>query len=441
MVWGVRARTTLLAAALVLISLAVTGAALVAAQRHTLVESVDEALERQGSVVANQVDDRSLPEVLAGQGDDDAFAQVIDASGHIVAETTTSPDGLDLALPRGDKPVFQSVHVPRAEGEYRVMSVRHAGVVIRTATPLDDVNDSVSTLIRGLSVAMPAATLLLAGLVWVLVGRVLSPVEQIRRQVAEISGSSLDRRVPEPATRDEVARLAQTMNLMLGRLEASAARQQRFVADASHELRSPLARMRAELEVDMAQPDSADHPATQQRMLDETESLQRLVDDLLLLARSDGDGSLGRREAVDLDDVVMREVRRMREVGGPTIDSSPVSAAQVVGDPTHLARVVRNLLENARQHGGPSVTVSLVEREGQAVLTVSDDGAGIPDDLRDRVFERFARADDARVRTGHSSGLGLAISREIVTAMGGSIVLDNAQRPGASFVVRLPLAG
>jgi signal transduction histidine kinase len=441
MVWGVRARTTLLAAALVLLALAVTGVALVAAQRHTLVESVDEALERQGSVVASQLDDRSLPKVLPGQGDDDAFAQVIGASGDIVAETTTSPGRLDLALPGSNKRVFQSVHVPGAEGEYRVMSDRHAGVVIRTATPLDDVNDSVSTLVRGLSVAVPAVTLLLAGLVWVLVGRVLRPVEQIRRQVAEISGSSLDRRVPVPATRDEVSRLAQTMNLMLGRLEDSAARQQRFIADASHELRSPLARMRAELEVDMAHPSGSDHRATQQSMLDETESLQRLVDDLLMLARSDGDGSLGRREAVDLDDVVMREVRRMREAGGLTIDTSSVSAAQVAGDPTHLARVVRNLLENARQHGGPSVTISLVEREGQAVLTVSDDGAGIPDDLRERVFERFARADDARVRSGHSSGLGLAISREIVTSMGGSIVLDPAHHSGASFVVRLPLVG
>lgn len=440
MVWGVRARTTLLAAALVLISLVMTGAALVAVQRHTLVESVDETLERQGNTIASQLDDRSLPEVLTGQGDDDAFAQVIDVSGRIVAETATSPGGLDLPLPAGDEPEFQSVHVPRGEGEYRAMSVRHAGVVIRTATPLDDVNESVSTLIRGLSVAMPAATLLLAGLVWILVGRVLRPVEQIRRQVAEISGSSLDRRVPEPATRDEVARLAQTMNLMLGRLEASAARQQRFVADASHELRSPLARMRAELEVDMAQPDSADHSATQQSLLDETESLQRLVDDLLLLAKSDGDGTLGRREAVDLDDVVMREVSRMREAGGLAIDSSSVSAAQVVGDPTHLARVVRNVLENARQHGGSSVTVSLVERDGEAVLTVADDGAGIPEDLRELVFERFARADDARVRTGHSSGLGLAISREIVTSMGGSITLDPDHHPGASFVVRLPLA-
>jgi len=440
MVWGVRARTTLLAATLVLIMLALTGAALVASQRHTLVESVDEGLEHHASAVSKQVDDGSIPEILASEGDDDAFAQVVDASGHLVAETTTSPGPLELALPEGGKPDFRSAHVPRAEGEYRVMSVRHEGVVIRTATPLDDVNDSVSTLIRGLSVAVPAATLVLAGLVWVLVGRVLSPVEQIRRQVAEISGSSLDRRVPEPATRDEVARLAQTMNLMLGRLEASSARQQRFVADASHELRGPLARMRAELEVDLAQPDSADHPATQQSVLDETVSLQRLVDDLLLLARSDGDDTPGRRGPVDLDDVVMREVRRVRDTGGPTIDASAVSAAQVVGDPTHLALVVRNLLENARQHGGPSVTVSLTERDGQAVLTVSDDGAGITDDLRERVFERFARADDARVRSGHSTGLGLAISREIVSATGGSIALDPAHGPGASFVVELPLA-
>ncbi|MDX6231740.1 MAG: hypothetical protein QOH68_708 [Nocardioidaceae bacterium] len=439
MVWGVRARTTLLAAALVLVTLALTGVALVAAQRHTLVASVDEALERHGSAIAKQVDERTLSDVLSDQGDDDAFSQVIDASGHVVAATTTSPRKLDVALPSGDMPVFRSVQVPGAEGEYRVMSVRHAGVVIRTATPLDDVNDGVATLVRGLSVAMPAAALLLAALVWILVGRVLSPVEQIRRQVAEISGSSLDRRVPEPATRDEVARLAQTMNGMLERLEASAARQQRFVADASHELRSPLARMRAELEVDMARPERADHEATQRSLLDETESLQRLVDDLLLLARSDGVSTLGSRGPVDLDDVVMREVQRIRDAGGPVIDSSSVSAAQVVGDPAHLARVVRNLLENARQHGGPLITVTLVERAGQAVLTVSDNGEGIHQDLRERVFERFVRADDARVRSGHSSGLGLAISREIVTAMGGRIMLD-AAHPGASFVVMLPLA-
>ena len=439
MVWGVRARTTLLAAALVLITLAVTGVALVAAQRHTLLESVDEALDHQADTIASQLKSQTPPEVLGTHSDDDAFSQVIDASGRIVAETATSPGSLDLPLPRDEKPVIESVPLSSAEGEYRVMSVRRAGVVIRTATPLDDVNDSVSTLIRGLSVAMPAATLLLAGLVWVLVGRVLSPVEQIRRQVAEVSGSSLDRRVPEPATRDEVARLAQTMNLMLDRLEASAARQQRFVADASHELRSPLARMRAELEVDIARPERADHEATLHSLLDETESLQRLVDDLLLLARSDGVGVLGSPEPVDLDDVVMREVQRIREAGGSTIDSSAVSAAQVVGDPVHLARVVRNLLENARQHGGPVITVALAERDDQAVLTVSDNGDGIRQDLRERVFERFVRADDARVRSGHSSGLGLAISREIVTAMGGRIVLDTAHQ-GASFVVVLPLA-
>ena len=148
---------------------------------------------------------------------------------------------------------------------------------------------------------------------------------------------------------------------------------------------------------------------------------------------------LGSPEPVDLDDVVMREVQRIRAAGGPTIDTSAVSAAQVFGDPAHLARVVRNLLENARQHGGPLITVTLAERDGEAVLTVSDNGAGIREDLQERVFERFVRADDARVRAGHSSGLGLAISREIVSAMGGRIVLDTAHQ-GARFVVVLPLA-
>ena len=437
MVWGVRARTTVLATAIVLVTLLLTGVALVESQRHTLTDSVDETLQRQSAAIAADVDRGPLPAVIPGQGDDDAFAQVIDISGRIVAATTTSPGKLDLPLPKAGRTAYRSVHVPGAEGEYRMLSARHDDVVILTATPLDDVNDSASSLIRGLAVAVPAATLLLAGLVWLLVGRVLRPVEQIRRQVADISGSSLDRRVPEPRSRDEIARLAQTMNHMLVRLESSSARQQRFVADASHELRSPLARMRAELEVDLAQPQTADSLATQHSLLEEIDTLQRMIDDLLLLARSDNAAVPDMR--VDLDDVVMREVRRARTSGQAHIDTSAVSAAQVSGEEGLLTRVVRNLLDNAEQHGGSSVRVSLEERDGVAVLSVADDGAGIPEQLHEHVFERFARVDE--VRTGsNGTGLGLAIAREIVSALGGSLTIDPSFYPGVRFVVRLPLA-
>ncbi len=435
MIRGVRARTTATAAALVAVVLVLAGISLVIGQRHTLTDNVDEVLQRQFATVAGYIDTGSLARPIPGQGDDDSFAQVIDGSGSIIAATTTSPRSLDIGLPAGDGATFRSLHIPHLDGEYRVLTQRHGDLTIRVGTPLDDVNDSVSALTRDLSIAVPATTLLLAGLVWLLVGRILRPVEDVRRQVAEISGSSLDRRVPDPRTRDEIARLVHTMNEMLERLEASSSRQQRFVADASHELRSPLARIRAELEVDMAHPGTADVVATRRLLLEETATLQRLVDDLLLLARIDSSGLPIRHELVDLDDIVMREVERTPA----SIDTNGVSAAQVGGDPTHLARVVRNLLDNARQHGGSAITVTLGEDRDQAILSVSDDGDGIPPAMHELVFERFARGDASRSASG-GAGLGLGIAREIVTAHGGTIDIDPTHRPGPRFVVRLPLS-
>ena len=190
----------------------------------------------------------------------------------------------------------------------------------------------------------------------------------------------------------------------------------------------------------MALPQEADHQATQRSLLGEMDTLQRMVDDLLVLARSDTKAGTDRTEMVDLDDIVMREVQRTRGSGGVPIDTSGVSGAQVAGDPAQLSRVVRNLLENAQQHGGLAITVALAESDGEAVLSVADDGAGIPVHLRERVFDRFTRADEARVGS-NGFGLGLAIARETVSAQGGTITIDPEHEPGARFVVRLPLAG
>ncbi|MEQ1736297.1 MAG: HAMP domain-containing protein, partial [Rhodoglobus sp.] len=276
---------TLAATVIVLIVLAVTGAALVASQSLVLTDNVDEVLIRDGQTIEAQLDAIVSSGVVPGMGDDDAFGHVVAASGQVLA-STTGPAGqfavedMGLQLPTGGGSRFQSVHVP-GEPDYRVMIRPIGDVLIVVGTPLDDVQDSVNTLVRALVIATPAASLVLALFVWLLVGRVLRPVERIRTQVAAIGGESLDRRVPVPGSGDEIARLADTMNGMLDRIEGSAERQRRFVADASHELRGPLTRIRTELEVDLAHPEAADLAATHRSILDDTKGLENLVDDLL----------------------------------------------------------------------------------------------------------------------------------------------------------------
>jgi signal transduction histidine kinase len=322
----------------------------------------------------------------------------------------------------------------------RLLSRDVDGTTIHVAGNLEDVEESTAVLAVSLLVAVPISAEVLAGIVWWSVGRTLRPVEDIRAQVDQISGTRLDRRVPEPGTHDEIARLAHTMNGMLSRLDESAERQRRFVADASHELRSPLARIRSELDVDMARPASADLGATHRSVLAETVTLQRLVDDLLLLARGDG-GALdsARRAPVDLDDLVTRQARRLRAGSALRVDTREVAAAQVLGDDSQLQRAIANLLDNAVRHARSSIAMTLIETlDGQAVLAVVDDGPGIPAEECDVVFQRFTRLDGARHAAHGGAGLGLAIAREIAERHGGTLALDPVHHPGARFVLTLP---
>jgi signal transduction histidine kinase len=263
-------------------------------------------------------------------------------------------------------------------------------------------------------------------------------VEALRTGAEHITGTGAAERLPVPASGDEVHRLAVTLNDMVDRLDSARRRQRAFVADAAHELRSPLARIRAELEVDEAHPASADLGATHGSVLTETGRLQRLVDDLLLLARGDA-GALDLTHAgpVDLDDVVEQQVGTRRGKAGPRIDSRAVGPVQVRGDAGQLTRAVANLLDNAVRHARSVVTVALAEEDGRAVLTVADDGPGIPSADRDRVFERFTRLDDARSADG-GAGLGLAIARDIAERHGGGLALDSVAPTGARFVFTLP---
>ncbi len=442
---SVRFRVTALATVVTVVVLVVAAFAVLAAQRQQLTENLDDRLRQRADEVALLVRDGDVPPSLAGRTDEDIVAQVVTPTGEIEAQSPNirrrrpiaSLDTIEL----GGSPHTEQLPIDR-EDPFRFLARRvstGSGVsLVLVAGNLDDVHESANTLRTSLFVAIPVIAVVLAALIWWLVGRTLRPVEAIRAEVAAIRGRNLDRRVPVPRGEDEIARLARTMNEMLDRLEDSTRRQERFVADASHELRSPLTRMRAELEVDVAHPGRADTAATERSVLDETVGLQRLVDDLLQLARSDAADAPATREPVDLDDLVLRQVRRLRADGRVEVDITGVSAAQVEGDGEQLNRALRNVADNAARHARGRVTFTLTEDDETAVLTVADDGPGIPPEERDRVFERFARIDASRTAGDGGTGLGLAITREIVEGHGGSIVVDPAYGPGARFVLTIP---
>jgi signal transduction histidine kinase len=456
----VRFRITALATVAVAAVLVVTAVGLLVVQRRALTDSLDEALATEARAVVARIEDggAAVTAVDPPTVDDDAVAQVV-VGDEIVAASRPGLDRRRLAPEPSGASATRTEDVPGGDGAFRVVSQRVPGsgggnsvdagsaTVVHVAAPLDDVDDSVGLLARSLALAVPAVTALLAALVWALAGRTLRPVESIRREVAQIGATDLRRRVPVPSGDDEVARLARTMNAMLGRVEGASDRQRRFVGDASHELRTPLARMRSELEIDLAHPDRADLAATHRSVLDETIGMQHLVDDLLHLARADGapdaavhpDGEKDAAALARLDEVVAAEVSRARAHSPVALDVVATAPMTVAGDPAELGRVVANLLDNATRHARSHVEATVDDTGGAAEVAVIDDGPGVPPDQAERIFERFARLDDARSSADGGTGLGLAIAREIAERHGGTLTLDPAHRPGARFVLRLPV--
>ncbi|MFL6204495.1 MAG: sensor histidine kinase [Acidimicrobiales bacterium] len=436
----VRARITLLATAVVSVVLVVAGIALVAQQRRTLVHSVDEGLhQRAAEARSAEGDPGAGPAVTTGLRDDDDVVQVVVGGEVVLASPNVDGDPAVVDLPRGDGTRLTTVDgLVHEDGSFRVLVERHGDRVLILAAAIDDIDDSVTTLVRSLVVGIPLVVVALAMVLWSMVGRALRPVEAIRAEVADIDARDLHRRVPVPPTHDEVGRLAQTMNDMLERIDDATQRQLRFLADASHELRSPLTRMRAELEVDLAHPDRADLVATHASLLEEAIGLQRLADDLLLVARADERGGELHLEPVDLDDVVLRVARRLRADDRVEVDLSGVTAGRVLGDRDQLARVVGNLADNAVRHARSSVRFGLRTDGDAVVLAVEDDGPGVPAADRERVFERFGRVDAARSVGSGGTGLGLAIARDLAEAHGGTLTLDATA--GARFVLTLPAA-
>ncbi|MFC9253917.1 sensor histidine kinase [Amycolatopsis thailandensis] len=286
-----------------------------------------------------------------------------------------------------------------------------------------------TTLLAG----VPVIALLIGAIAWFAVRRSLRPVEAIRSEVAEIGAHDLSRRVPAPDSADEIAKLAETMNTMLARLDTAVARQGRFTSDASHELRTPLASLRTQLEVLLAHPDRLDwRDACRNALLDITR-LQDLVGDLVLLGKLDN-AEPERLTPVRLSEVVESCLSGRQDVRAE-IDGDPT----VLGNRGRLERLLRNLVDNAQRHTSTGVDVQVSTVDGFAVLTVTDDGPGIPAEDRERVFGRFVRLDDGRARDDGGAGLGLAIVAEIAQAHGGTVEVADHDG-GARLVVRLPLA-
>lgn len=445
---SIRFRLTAMATIVVAIVLGVSAVGLVRFERRQLSSALDRTLiQRADTIIASLTADEPTT-VIANSNADDQAAQllsVVDGESLVVAATANLADVAAVAgaLDDGQAQRFDDLtDVALPEDVYRVLSLPvgtpSGQMTLHVLESTDDLDEIVQTLVWRLSVSLPIVLGLLVGLMWWLVGRALRPVEAIRREVADISGRDLDRRVPEPPQNDEITRLASTMNAMLDRIAEVSSRERRFVADASHELRTPLTRIRAAVEVDAANPADAEWEATNRLVLEETEALQQLVDDLLYLARSDAGALSPARSPVDLDDIVFDEVRRQRTRASLRFDVSRVSAAHVSGNATELARLVSNLLDNAARHATTGVVVSLNDVDDVVALVVQDDGPGVPPGLGEVVFERFGRADDDRGSDTGGTGLGLAIARDIVERHGGRIALDEGWTRGARFVVSLP---
>jgi signal transduction histidine kinase len=305
------------------------------------------------------------------------------------------------------------------------------GIRVLVAADAAAVDRSVERVQLGLWLGLPLLTALVAGLAWLLTSRALRPVAAITDRAATISGGSLDARVPVPDSRDEISTLAITVNEMLDRLEADDRSRRRFISDASHELRSPVAVMRTDAEVALEHPDTADVQRLASVVADESSRLSTIIDDLLALARHD-EGVAPPVDEIDLDDIVLAEAARTRRV---PVDTTHVSAGRVHGRHDELTRMVRHLLDNAARHATTSVNVSLRTSPRVVELSVEDDGPGVDPADRDQIFERFARLDDARARDEGGAGLGLAVVRSIAERSGGSVSVDRSSAGGARFTV------
>ncbi|WP_312778042.1 sensor histidine kinase [Corynebacterium variabile] len=442
---SIRARVTAGATLFVAVILVVAAVIAVPVLGRVLTDSVAESVDQDLDSLESQLEASPgrAQAVVAGIDDD----LVVRLQTHDGTEVVNDEDAAELADTDGEDATAVTVD---DEAWLSATEDTDAGT-LTVARSMEHVDDTVSATTVLLVVAVPLMVVLVGLVVWVVTGRALRPVERLRRQVDRIEASDLSRRV-DPGD-DELGALAATMNRMLSRLEQSQAVQRRFVSDASHELRSPLATMRQYAELAVAHPETVPTGELGEVVIAEGERMQDLVEGLLLLARLD-EGQRPPTAPVDLDDLVLREADRLRRTGGHPgerstaveVDTSGVGPGRVEGNDRLLARVVRNLVDNAARHAEGRITLRVrsesTERGQRVQFTVADDGAGVPSEDRERIFDRFTRLDEGRARDVGGSGLGLAIVCDVVEAHGGTVSVaagdGKGEFTGAVFTVDLP---
>ena len=433
----IRTRITAVSVGAVTLALVVGAIGFWLTLRSSLYGQLDLATRQDAAAFAEQADEvgeDALPDV-----DDDRFWQLIERdSGSVVAGSDLVEDLSAIADRDGNAPAFVSLG---SDGVFAVAAERESGDVVvvagRSTSTIEETLGSVAML---LTAAVPLIALIVGITTWIAVGRALAPVDRMRRQVDAVTASDLSQRVEDPRTGDELGRLAHTLNDMLGRLEDSQRAQRRFISDASHELKSPLAVLRQYAEVAAAHPDRVSPSELTETVLDEGQRLERLVQGMLVLARADEHALTITAVDVDLDDVLYAEAQRLRALGKVETDASAVRPVRVHADAGLVRQALRNLVDNAARHASARVVLASEVADGMALVTVDDDGPGVPADQRERVFERFVRLDDARSRDAGGSGLGLAIVREIAVRHGGGARIVESPFGGARAELRLPLA-
>jgi len=443
---SLRTRMLIISSVAVMAVLVIGGVLILTLIRAELIDSADDAGSDAAESVAALAKTTTLPPVLAPTEDIAAAVQVV-KDGRVISSTQNAA-GAEPFLDRKMRP-FEEIVLDRdflpfdEDGPFRVVAAGsetpNGDVSIYVAVDVEDVDEVMDVAgdigLGGLVVLVA----LLAAVLWGVIGRALAPVTAIRERADEITGSNLHQRVPEPVVHDEIFALARTINEMLARLEDSANRQEAFVADAAHELRSPITSLQARLETELRSAGTHTDDQLVRELLHDTFRMRRLVDHLLLLARSDAGTISAGTAPVDMEEVV-RESVATAETGAIPISSEHVEPVQVRGQPALLEHVVSNLLENAGRYADSSIDVSLQANSRHAVLTVDDDGPGIPEDLRDGVLERFVRVDQSRERGTGGAGLGLAIVAEIVRVHEGEIEITDSPSGGARVQILLPLS-
>lgn len=443
--FGISARSAAVSAIVVLVAFAFAGAALDAVLYRSLLVGVDDA-------TAGRV--RDIAEALQSDATGELNKDLLATNRHVVAVQLVAPDGKvvqrsGLAPETPLVPITDfELHLRRGMSDNAVPNddMRVSGQ--RVETPAGDytvivgggseaVEATARTVALLLACGAPIIVAVAATASYWLVRRSLQSVDVIRSRVAEISTSDLAERVPVPTSRDEIAALAVTMNEMLSRLEAGHRAQQRFVGDASHELRSPLATIISGLEVAEAHPELLDADLAINTLLPEAHRMRTLIQDLLVLARADEHSLMLRSEPVHLGDIAEVEADRARRDAGCAIHTD-ICSPPLIGDPTAMSQVIRNLVSNAVRHAKSRVDITVGSQDSLATVKVSDDGPGIAPAERRRVFERFVRLDSDRARSSGGSGLGLAIVAELVTAHGGTVEIDDRACGGTTVIVKLP---